>query len=249
MNLHSLNGNIWESIYAWYQSSLIRDLVDYFNQALFGLEFGVYDNFSVDGSMGTTVRSLIIGIMFGTVFAGALMYYTKNVHGKFIHTLLKNECFTPENAMTLREIGLFRSPSVRRDLASGGVLAKLTKRLSATATTLPLASEAEAAAPVSEAEQATKDGETEQMPEAEGKGAASAPVPAEEPAMDFLNDRFYIPEELKYKAEVRYDRAGSGKLPFVITVVACITIAILLCRFMPTLLGFADWLISALAPA
>ncbi len=221
--MHFLNGNIWEKIYSWYQGSLIRELLEYFNTTVFGVEFGVYDNFSVESGLGATVRSLIFGLMLGTIFAGALMYYTKNVHGKFVRVLLKNECFTPEKAMTLRETGMFRSPSVRRELAKDGVLAKLTKRVCATS--------------------AAKSTETD------GEAANAPKEPTEEPTVDFLKDRFYIPEELKYKAEVRYDKSGSERFPFAITVIACVILAFLLCRFMPTLLGLADWLISALAPA
>ena len=221
--MYFLNGNIWEKIYSWYQGSLIRELLEYFNTTVFGVEFGVYDNFSVESGLGATVRSLIFGLMLGTIFAGALMYYTKNVHGKFVRVLLKNECFTPEKAMTLRETGMFRSPSVRRELAKNGVLAKLTKRVCATSAA--------------------------KSTEADGEAADAPKEPTEEPTVDFLKDRFYIPEELKYKAEVRYDKSGSERFPFAITVIACVILAFLLCRFMPTLLGLADWLISALAPA
>ena len=221
--MYFLNGNIWEKIYSWYQGSLIRELLEYFNTTVFGLEFGVYDNFSVESGLGSTVRSLIFGLMLGTIFAGALMYYTKNVHGKFIRALLKNGCFSPEKAMTLRETGMFRSPSVRRELTKDGVLSKLTKRVCTT----------------SLAKSTASDGEVKEPPV----------TPAEEPPVDFLKDRFYIPEELKYKAEVRYDKSGSERFPFVITVIACVILTFLLCRFMPTLLGLADWLISALAPA
>lgn len=223
--MYFLNGNIWEKIYSWYQGSLIRELLEYFNTTVFGLEFGVYDNFSVESGLGATVRSVILGLMLGTIFAGALMYYTKNVHGKFIRALIKNECFSPEKAMTLRETGMFRSPSVRRELAKDGVLSKLTKRVCANSVAKP----------------------TETADGGEVTGAETAP--AEESPVDFLSDRFYIPEELKYKAEVRYDKSGSERFPFVITVIACVILAFLLCRFMPTLLGLADWLISALAPA
>lgn len=223
--IYFLNGNIWEKIYSWYQGSLIRELLEYFNSTVFGVEFGVYDNFSLESGLGSTVRSLIFGLMLGTIFAGALMYYTKNVHGKFIRTLLKNGCFSPEKAMTLRETGMFRSPSVRRELTKDGVLSKLTKRVCANT--------------VAKQTEAGTDGEVAEPPTAT----------VAESSVDFLKDRFYIPEDLKYKAEVRYDKSGSERFPFVITVIVCVILAFLLCRFMPTLLGLADWLISALAPA
>lgn len=52
--------------------------------------------------------------------------------------------------------------------------------------------------------------------------------------------RFYIPEELRYKAEVRYDAKGSGWLQLILTTILTLAAAVLLCRFLPQLLGLAD---------
>lgn len=52
--------------------------------------------------------------------------------------------------------------------------------------------------------------------------------------------RFYIPEELRYKAEVRYDAKGSGWLQLILTTILTIAAAVLICRFLPQLLGLAD---------
>lgn len=52
--------------------------------------------------------------------------------------------------------------------------------------------------------------------------------------------RFYIPEELRYKAEVRYDANGSGGLQLILTTILTIAAAVLICRFLPQLLGLAD---------
>lgn len=52
--------------------------------------------------------------------------------------------------------------------------------------------------------------------------------------------RFYIPEELRYKAEVRYDAKGSGWLQLILTTILTLAAAVLICRFLPQLLGLAD---------
>ena len=64
--------------------------------------------------------------------------------------------------------------------------------------------------------------------------------------IDFLTARFYIPEDLKYRAELRYSRSGSGVPHLILIAVLSIPAAILLIKGLPILLGFADWLISAL---
>lgn len=66
--------------------------------------------------------------------------------------------------------------------------------------------------------------------------------------IDFTKDHFYIPEDLKYRAEVRFNSKGSGWLSVVLTVILVPVFVGLLCRFMPNILQLADSLITLLAP-
>ena len=66
--------------------------------------------------------------------------------------------------------------------------------------------------------------------------------------IDFTKDHFYIPEDLKYRAEIRFNQKGSGWLSVVLTVVLVPVIVGLLCRFMPNILQFADSIITFFAP-
>ena len=121
------------------------------------------------------------------------------------------------------ELGMFRSDSVRRDLARGGALTKLA--LCVQREELLAATDAE-----SEAEIAKKrDTYLDFRP-------------------DFTSARYYIPEELRYRAEFRYSKKGTSVGFFLLTVVLCFAGAALLCSLLPSLVGFADWLIGALAP-
>jgi len=52
--------------------------------------------------------------------------------------------------------------------------------------------------------------------------------------------RFYIPEDLKYRAEMRYETKGSGPVQFILTVVLTFAIAIVLIKVIPMLLSFVD---------
>ena len=69
------------------------------------------------------------------------------------------------------------------------------------------------------------------------KKGAEPPVLA---PVDFLRDRFYVPEDLRIRAELRYEKAGSGIRGFLLTAVVAVAAAILLCRFLPNLLSLAD---------
>jgi hypothetical protein len=66
--------------------------------------------------------------------------------------------------------------------------------------------------------------------------------------MDFTLARFYIPEDLKYRAELRFEQKGSGWLFVLLTVVVTPILASLICQFLPDLLQMCDNLISFLAP-
>ena len=66
--------------------------------------------------------------------------------------------------------------------------------------------------------------------------------------IDFMKDHFYIPEDLKYRAEMRFEQKGSGWLSVVLTVVLVPIVVGLLCRFMPGILQFVDSIITFLAP-
>jgi hypothetical protein len=66
--------------------------------------------------------------------------------------------------------------------------------------------------------------------------------------IDFTKDHFYIPEDLKYRAENRFSQKGSGWLFVVLSVILVPFVVGLLCRLMPGILNFADSLITLLAP-
>ena len=66
--------------------------------------------------------------------------------------------------------------------------------------------------------------------------------------IDFTRDHFYIPEDLKYRAEIRFNSKGSGWRSVVLTVILVPVFVGLLCRFMPNILQLADSLITLLAP-
>lgn len=66
--------------------------------------------------------------------------------------------------------------------------------------------------------------------------------------IDFTKDHFYIPEDLKYRAETRFNQKGSTWIYALITVVLVPVVVGLLCRFMPDILQFADSIITFFAP-
>jgi hypothetical protein len=66
--------------------------------------------------------------------------------------------------------------------------------------------------------------------------------------IDFTKDHFYIPEDLKYRAENRFSAKGSTWLYVVLTIVLVPVVVGLLCRLMPGILNLIDSLITFFAP-
>lgn len=70
-------------------------------------------------------------------------------------------------------------------------------------------------------------------PEAEVKEAQSA-----------AEERFYIPEEKKYRAELRFDKKGNGVAGLLLTATLTVVLAILLIKLTPAVLGMVDNLLK-----
>ncbi|MBQ8345682.1 MAG: hypothetical protein IJY42_05395 [Clostridia bacterium] len=60
---------------------------------------------------------------------------------------------------------------------------------------------------------------------------------------DFKTAHFYIPEEQKYRADVRFEKKGIGWLTVLLTAVCAVVAASLLCTFLPDIVRLMDNLI------
>ena len=65
--------------------------------------------------------------------------------------------------------------------------------------------------------------------------------------VDFLTARYYIPEDTKYRAELRFEKEGAGLFHVILITVVAIAAGIALFRVLPSLLGLADGLITLLS--
>lgn len=69
------------------------------------------------------------------------------------------------------------------------------------------------------------------------------------PAINFKTARFYIPEEMRIKAEIRYYRKGTDWVSFVVGLFVFALLAVAVYFLLPELLAMLDNLISELKPA
>lgn len=215
-----------DALAEWYQNSVIAEMLEYFSQRYFTVEFGNYENFSISSNAGVMARNLILALAFGFIAAILLTAYTRVHLGGFVRKLIKAECTSPESAKTLYELGFFRSVSIRSALKRGSVLRMAVRYCTPE-------DRAAARAAIS--------------PE-EGESAPTPTARQLSEKIDFLKDGFYIPEELRIRAEIRFESRGSGWLPVLGAVAAIAVVAAVFCWFLPDVVQFADNLITVFAP-
>ena len=209
--LRTGSSTFWEKIAQWYQNSTLGELITYFHQTYFSIQFGAYNNFSISEQSARIINQMIPALIWGMIIAAIVTVYSRRSIGGFIQTLLKKEALSPDSAVTLLDSGSFRSTVVRRQLCRNAYLKKVV-----------LCCEEQA------------------FLEEKGKDAAYK--------IDFTKDHFYIPEDLKYRAEFRFRTKGTGWMAVVMTVILVPVVVGLLCRFMPNILQFVDAIITFFAP-
>lgn len=260
----------WERFSEWYRGSWVDRAFTFLLERVFVVPFAEYEKIPLSPGAGVVARNLILSFLVAFWIAAVTMAYVKSVPGGFIRRLLSMGAVDEEHAVTLAEAGYRRSAAVRRDLTRGGVLAKLLCRVgdgkhtvagAAISAEKDNAAQAEpkelepalpaAAVPPSEngsakaVSSSEKDVPVQSECPIEKDNAAQAepnePAPALPAAQpDFEKDRFYIPEELRIRAELRFARRGSGLLSVVLSVVVSTLAAFLLCNLLPVLFGLAN---------
>ena len=233
--LSSSGLSFWERIVEWYQSSVIRELIAYFYEKYFTIEFGAYDNFSVGDGLGGTLRSIILALMLGMVASALLTARMRSGFGGFVKKLLKEECLSPEQAKTLLDLDYFRSPMIRRELERGSVLRMVVRCR-------------EQDEKECRTDQKSDDGDGQPAEKLSERPKKRTYVLQKSQKIDFTTAHFYIPEDLRYRAEVRFEQKGSSWGSAILLTVAAVVVAALLCAFLPDVVAFIDNLITLLAP-
>ena len=181
----------------------------------------VFTNFSFQNAT-MSLAMIIWGLYAGILIGGGLSVYHKWYLGAAVRGLLGKECFTPETAQTLSALGLNRR-GLRRALREGSTLRKC----------IFIANPEECTrtpAPGGKFRQAVRKFFTgDKNPKPRLNGATAL---------------LYVPEEKKYHAAVRYEKAGSSPLVLVIAAVVFLALAILATRFIPQLLHMTDAMIT-----
>ena len=178
----------------------------------------VYENFEIYNptiSLEMIVWSLCVGLAIGAVAS----YINRRVVGGFVRRLLKDSVHTPEGAVTLEQLGYQRNFFVRRALRDGTALRRI----------------------------AVLENPEEMVQKAPSANKGATVLRKifsldEEPKMilDFARARFYIPEEQRIAAELRYDAKGTNLPNLILSLVLLGAVGFAALYILPELFTLMD---------
>ncbi|MBO5756748.1 MAG: hypothetical protein J6S28_03525 [Clostridia bacterium] len=211
------------------QPTLIEELWEYFTDKYFTLDISQYENLdiSIGGTGVINLSWAIVALCFGIVLAAILGVYEKRGLGEFVRKLIYEECYTPESAKTLYQLGFRKNAAVRGALRSGS-LSKVV------VCTQKQAYEQEIAKKRAEYEQnATKE---------------SPPFKSVAYRINYETDTFYISKEASYAADVRYDKKGSGVGTILIAIGVALLLSLFVIFILPDVLRMLDNFVGIMTP-
>lgn len=181
-----------------------------------------YKNFELDTSL-FSIGEIIIGLYAGVIIAMMISCYSKLHVGGFLRALLKKEALSPDCAQSIEDLGFRLTPLRRFSLKHDASLAKYAK----------IANEKEAV--------------TFSDP---GKvGSILRKVFFKEARIkkiDLRKAKYYIPKELKYRADVLFDKKGASPFLFIFWFVGFSALAFCVYLLIPEILTMTDNMISIL---
>lgn len=204
------------------KQGLLEELWEYFVDKYFTLDMPYLENLSIGSSALNTIRLLIVGITVGIIIASISTVYSKRYIGDFVRKLLYEECFDANSAKTLYDLGYLKSPGVRGVIKSGGSLSRWVRC-------------------VEEDEFMTEIGKKREE-FAESHKNDTKPPKFKEP--EFKRDcntmHFYIPEDKKYAAEVKFDSKGANFISLLLVIIVSVAICAFVFYMLPDVIKMVD---------
>ncbi len=208
------------------EDSLWKELWDYINGKYLTVEMGRYQHLNMGTGSLITARNIILGICIGIIIASIMISIEKNKKGKFVRKIIKEQCFWPDKAKTLAELGFEKNYTIKSDLRRATVLSKVVKCV----------------------EREAFDARIQELREAHiAEKGNDRDFVTPKYMMDFDTAHFYIPDDEHYAADIRYDNQGSGWRAMILVIAVTIIIAVLVCFLLPDMLQLVDNMMDILS--
>ncbi|MBQ4091070.1 MAG: hypothetical protein IJC64_02005 [Clostridia bacterium] len=210
------------------QKSLLEELWEYFSETYFSPEMPYLENISFGTGTLISMQTIILGITVGIIVASASSIYTKRYIGDFVRKIIYEECFDKQRAKTLYDLGYLRSPGVRNTIKSYGSLSRWIRCV-------------EEDEYMENAEKARE--EFEELHK-------NDPKPPKFQYPEFKRDlntmHFYIPEDKKYAAEVKFEKQGANWGSFILVTAVSLILCAFVCYILPDVIKMFDNFITVI---
>ena len=209
------------------QPTLWEELWDYFNNKYFTPQYGDYQYIELGSGSMFSFQTIVIGFIVGAILASVSFIFNKRVLGDFVRALLSVDAHSPEEARTLEQLGYLKNTTIRSALKRGTSLRRVVKCV-------------EEEAYLAQQEQKRLQFEAENTdPKQKFKE-----IPF---VMDPSTAHYYIPEQLRYTADIKFEQKGTNWLVFAGVVIGAVAVGLLAIWMLPELLQMADNFIGIFA--
>ena len=205
---------------------LIEELWEYFVDT-YVYNDTVYENLEFGGLF--SVQTLVIGIFVGLAVAALFAVLNKQINGAFVAKLIESGCTSAEGARTLPELDSADKLTVRYGLSRGVNLRGVVRCREE--------EEYLEASRQKEAEYAEMRLTNPKLPK------KFTPKPFK---VDPDNHHFYIPEDMRITAEIKFSQKGNSLPIAIISIVAILVALVALIVFLPNILNLVDEFIGFL---
>ncbi len=207
------------------KKNIFEQLWDYLYEVYLSAEPGYYENLDFSKSPLFSLRLMVLGLFAGTIIACIAMAYNKQTLGGVVRRIIESGATSRESAKTAAELGLEKGYLAKNALRSSSTLRRFVKCVAA-----------EDFYDAQNAEREQLEAAATESANKEGKKPKKPKYKEHTYMVDIENDRFYIPEELRDRAEIRYARKGSGTLAMVLGIAALLIAFFVVLLIMPWIL-------------
>ncbi|MBE6702457.1 MAG: hypothetical protein E7585_03480 [Ruminococcaceae bacterium] len=189
--------------------------------SFFSIEARDYINFTFDDATREMTRNVILGVCIVMILVSLYALYQKHVPGAIVRAILKAEAHTKETAKTAEELGLQKNVLALFELKTNLSLKKLIRLANQESDTdIENDTDQKTADPVSAASEPDHPNEGEELA------------------------RFYIPEELKYRADNLFNKKANNLVGLLISTALILLFGIALIKLLPWILSLVDKMIK-----
>ena len=201
-------------------TTLWEDIVYFFRNYFETIRTTEYENLGISSGSMITVPMIVLAIAAAIIFSSIAAIFNKTVFGNFVRTVIKSEALSKESAKTLEELGYDEKLIIRRSVRRGTNLRSVVRCVE----------EEE----YNERTRAARE-EYDKNPDPHKPKFVDVPY-----QIDPDNDHFYIPEENKYKADMKFDKRGTSWGMFWVVTVITVVFSIVLLAYLPKILEIAN---------